>query len=167
MFLKRLLETDRFGVLVMKDLRNLHKVPKSAVLPGSFASGVGGLSWRLSNRATPYIAAAGHSPSFAIGRTPVPPIPLHRTSVSPWRPRGRSASREALLREIRTTGEDFRRPRPPPEKHHEHHFAQHPVSKTQRADVRFLGGCLRQKKKGAHHEHQQGFRGRKTSRKTP
>ena len=28
----------------------------------------------------------------------------------------------------------------PPEKHHEHRFAQHPVSKIQRADVRLLGG---------------------------
>ena len=36
------------------------------------------------NRATPYIAAAGHSPSSAMGQTAVPPTPLHRTSVSPW-----------------------------------------------------------------------------------
>ena len=56
-------------------------VPKSAVLP--YASGVGGLSRRLLNRATPYVAAAGHSPSSAMGRTAVQPTPLHRTSVSP------------------------------------------------------------------------------------
>ena len=59
----------------------MHSVPKSAVLP--YASGVGGLSRRLLNRATPYVAAAGHSPSSAMGRTAVPPTPLHRTSVSP------------------------------------------------------------------------------------
>ena len=59
----------------------MHSVPKSAVLP--YASGVGGLSRRLLNRATPYVAAAGHSPSSAMGRTAMPPTPLHRTSVSP------------------------------------------------------------------------------------
>ena len=63
------------------ELPGMHSVPKSAVLP--YASGVGGLSRRLLNRATPYVAAAGHSPSFAMGRTAVPPTPLHRTSVSP------------------------------------------------------------------------------------
>ena len=61
------------------ELLGMHSVPKSAVLP--YASGVGGLSRRLLNRATPYIAAAGHSPSSAMGRTAVPPTPLHRTSV--------------------------------------------------------------------------------------
>ena len=35
-------------------------------------------------------------------------------------------------------------PRRPPEKHHEHRFAQHLLSKIQRADVRLLGGYLRQ-----------------------
>ena len=59
----------------------MHSVPKSAVLP--YGSGVGGLSRRLLNRATPYVAAAGHSPSSAMGQTAVPPTPLHRTSVSP------------------------------------------------------------------------------------
>ena len=63
------------------ELPVMHSVPKSAVLP--YASGVGGLSRRLSNRATPYVAAAGHSPSSAMGRTAMPPTPLHRTSVSP------------------------------------------------------------------------------------
>ena len=63
------------------ELPGMHSVPKSAVLP--YASGVGGLSRRLLNRATPYVAAAGHSPSSAMGRTAVPPTPLHRTSVSP------------------------------------------------------------------------------------
>ena len=63
------------------ELPGMQCVPKSAVLP--YASGVGGLSRRLLNRATPYIAAAGHSPSSAMGQTAVPPTPLHRTSVSP------------------------------------------------------------------------------------
>ena len=62
------------------ELPGMHSVPKSAVLP--YASGVGGLSRRLLNRATPYVAAAGHSPSSAMGQTAVPPTPLHRTSVS-------------------------------------------------------------------------------------
>ena len=65
----------------VKSLRTAGAVPKSAVLP--YASGVGGLSRRLLNRATPYVAAAGHSPSSAMGQTAVPPTPLHRTSVSP------------------------------------------------------------------------------------
>ena len=63
------------------ELPSMHSVPKSAVLP--YASGVGGLSRRLLNRATPYVAAAGHSPSSAMGGTAMPPTPLHRTSVSP------------------------------------------------------------------------------------
>ena len=63
------------------ELPGVHSVPKSAVLP--CASEVGGLSRRLLNRATPYVAAAGHSPSSAMGQTAVPPTPLHRTSVSP------------------------------------------------------------------------------------
>ena len=63
------------------ELPGMHSVPKSAVLP--YASGVGGLSRRLLNRATPYVAAAGHSPSSAMGQTAVPPTPLHRMSVSP------------------------------------------------------------------------------------
>ena len=44
---------------------------------------VGGIWQQPLNRATPYVAAAGHSPSSAMGRTAVPPTPLHRTSVSP------------------------------------------------------------------------------------
>ena len=63
------------------ELSGMHSVPKSAVLP--YASGVGGLSRSFLNRATPYVAAAGHSPSSAMGRTAMPPTPLHRTSVSP------------------------------------------------------------------------------------
>ena len=58
----------------------------------------------------------------------------------PGRSRGRSASGDTFSQEIPTTGEDFQCPRPPPEKHHEHRFAQHPLSKIQRADVRLLGG---------------------------
>ena len=72
------------------ELPGMHGVPKSAVLP--CASGVGGLSRRLLNRATPYVAAAGRSPSSAMGRTAVPPTPLHGTSVSPGRSQGRSDS---------------------------------------------------------------------------
>ena len=63
------------------ELPGMHSLPKSAVL--LYASGVGGLSRRLLNRATPYVAAAGHSPSSAMGQTAVPPTPLHRTAVSP------------------------------------------------------------------------------------
>ena len=124
------------------ELPGMHSVPKSAVLP--YVSGIGGLSRRLLNRATPYVAAAGHSPSSARGQTAVPPTPLHRTSVSP------RALSDAQLPETR-----FRRksspkernssaPGRPPEKHHEHRFAQHPLSKIQRADVRLLGGYPRQ-----------------------
>ena len=80
----------------------------------------------------------------------------------PGRSRGRSASGDAFSQEIPTTGEDFKCPRPPPEKHHEHRVAQHPLSKIQRADVR-----LYRRNTGAHHEHQQGIGGRKASRKTP
>ena len=75
-----------------------------------------------------------------MGQTAVPPTPLHRTSVSPGPSWGRPASGDAFLQEIPTTGEDFRCPGRPPEKHHEHRFAQHPLSKIQRADVRLLGG---------------------------
>ena len=84
------------------ELPGMHSVPKSAVLP--YASGVGGLSWRLSCS------------------------------------RGRSASGDAFSQEIPTAREDFQCPRRPPEKHHEHRFAQHLLSKIQRADVRLLGG---------------------------
>ena len=123
------------------ELPGMHSVPKSAVLP--YASGVGGLSRRLLNR-TPCIAAAGHSPSSAMGRTAVPPTQLHRTSVSP------GALGDAQLPETRfcTKSPPQERisgaPGRPSEKHHEHRFAQHPHSKIQRADVRLLGGYLRQ-----------------------
>ena len=68
-------EVRRWGQVAAK-----WRIPKSAVLP--YGSGVGGLSRRLLNRATPYVAAAGHSPSSGMGQTAVPPTPLHRTSVS-------------------------------------------------------------------------------------
>ena len=73
-------QKSRAGVKLLRTA-SMRSVPKSAVLP--YASGVGGLSRRLLNRATPYVAAAGHSPSSAMGQTAVPPTPLHRTSVSP------------------------------------------------------------------------------------
>ena len=53
------------------ELPGMHSLPKSAVLP--YASGVGGMSRRLLNRATPYVAAAGHSPSSAMGQTAADP----------------------------------------------------------------------------------------------
>ena len=86
------------------ELPGMHSVPTSAVLP--YASVVGGLSRRLLNRATPYVAAAGHSPSSAMGQTAVPPTPLHRTSVSPP-----GALGDAQLAETR-----FRRKSPPQER---------------------------------------------------
>ena len=124
------------------ELPVMHSVPKSAVLP--YASGVGGLSRRLLNRATPYVAAAGHSPSSAMGQTAVPPTPLHRTSVSP-----RAISGTLIFRRRVFAGNPHHRrgfpvPQAAPPKHHEHRFAQHPLSKIQRADVRLLGRYLRQ-----------------------
>ena len=113
------------------ELPGMHSVPKSAVLP--YASAVGGLSRRLLNRATPYVAAAGHSPSSAMGAA----VPIGPSFLP-------GALGDAQLPETR-----FRRKSPPqerisgapgrpPEKHHEHR------SKIQRADVRLLGGYLRQ-----------------------
>ena len=125
------------------ELPGMHSVPKSAVLP--YASEFGGLSRRLLNRATPYVAAAGHSPSSAMGQTAVPPTPLHRTSVS----RRALSGTLSFRRHVFAGNPHHRRGFPvpqagPPEKHHEHRFAQHPLSKIQRADVRLLGGYLRQ-----------------------
>ena len=94
------------------ELPLMRSVPKSAVLP--YASGVGGLSRRLLNRATPYVAAAGHSPSSAMGRTAVPPTPLHRTSVSPRALSGMLIFWRRVFAGNPTTGEDFQCPRPPP-----------------------------------------------------
>ena len=58
------------------------------------------------NRATPYVAAAGHSPSSAMGQTAVPPTPLHRTSVSP----------RALLNNAQLPETRFCRKSPPQER---------------------------------------------------
>ena len=114
-------------------------------LQSCHASGVGGLSRRLLNRATPYVAAAGHSPSSAMGRTAVPPTPLHRTSVSPHALLGTLSFRRRVFVGNPHHRRGFPVPQAaPPEKHHEHHFAQHPHSKIQRANVRLLGGYLRQ-----------------------
>ena len=116
------------------ELPGMHSVPKSAVLP--YASGVGGLSRRLLNRATPYVAAAGHSPSS--GRAADPASSDLRFSPG--------ALGDAQLPETRFCGKSppqeriSSAPGRPPEKHHEHRFAQHPLSKIQRADVRLLGG---------------------------
>ena len=115
---------------------------RTAGLP--YASGVGGLSRRLLNRATPYVAAAGHSPSSGMGRTAVPPTPLHRTSVSPRALSGTLSFRRRVFAGNPHHRRGFSVPQAaPPEKHHEHCFAQHPRSKIQRADVRLLGGYLR------------------------
>ena len=81
-------------------------------------------------------------PSFAMVRTAVPPTQLHRTSVSL-----RATSVTITFRKRVFAGNPhhrrgFRCPKPPPEKHHEHRFAQHPLSKIQKADVRVLGGYL-------------------------
>ena len=93
------------------------------------------------NRATPYVAAAGHSPSSAMG------VDGRAANPASWDLRfSPGALGHAQLPETR-----FCRNSPPqerissaPEKHHEHRFAQHPFSKIQRADVRLLGGYLRQ-----------------------
>ena len=50
--------------------------------------------------------------------------------------------------------------------HHEHRFAQHPLSKIQRTDVKLLGGYVKQNK-GAHHEHQQTLGAEKPATKRP
>ena len=118
-------EVRRWGQVAAKLPRTAgyDSVPKSAVLP--YASGVGGLSRRLLNRATPYVAAAGHSPSSAMGQTAVPPTPLHRTFVSPRALLGTLSFRRRTF----AGNPHHRRGFPvgrPPEKHHEHRFAQHP-----------------------------------------
>ena len=102
--------------------------------------------WRQPlNRATPFVAAAGHSPIALLwGKRPCRRPRFIGPPFLPGRSRGCSASGDAFSQEIPTTGEDFQCPRRPPEKHHEHRFAQHLLSKIQRADVRLLGGYLRQ-----------------------
>ena len=180
------------------ELPVMHGVPKSAVLP--YASGVGGLSRRLLNRATPYVAAAGHSPSSAMGRTAVPPTPLHRTSVSPRALSGTLSFRGRVFAGNPHHRRGFPVPQAAPPKsiistvlpntpiprskermlgcwgvpeagiraritsisralgaekpaakrprsymwqkieNHEHRFAQHPLSKVPRTDVKFFGG---------------------------
>ena len=96
------------------EMAGMHSVPKSAVLP--YASGVGGLSRRLLNRATPYVAAAGHSPSSAMGQTAVPPTPLHRTSVSPRALLGTLSFRRRVFAGNPHHRRGFQCPTPPPRK---------------------------------------------------
>ena len=132
-----------------------------------------------------------------MGRTAVPPTPLHRTSVSPRTLPGTLSFR----RRVFAGNPHHRRGLPgpqaaPPEKHHEHRFAQHPHSKIQRADVRLWGGYLKKiehhehrfaqhplskiqrtdvkllggyvkQNKGAHHEHQQTLEAEKPATKRP
>ena len=70
--------------------------------------------WRQPlNRATPYVAAAGHSPS---GERPCRRPRFVGPPFLPGRSRERSASGDAFSQEIPSTGEDFRCPRPPPRK---------------------------------------------------
>ena len=118
------------------ELPGMHSVLKSAVLP--YASGVGGLSRRLLNRATPYVAAAGHSPSSAADPASsdlrFSPGALGDAQLPETRCCRKSPPQERISSA----------PGRPPEKHHEHRFAQHPHSKIQRANVRLLGGYLRQ-----------------------
>ena len=95
-------------------MAGMRSVPKSAVLP--YASAVGGLSRRLLNRATPYVAAAGHSPSSAMGQTAVPPTLLHRTSVSPRAVWGTLSFRRRVFAGNPHHRRDFQCPRPPPRK---------------------------------------------------
>ena len=125
----------QFGVLTVLEHcfkgSNASTLPPPTPLQGSALAA----AIKLGNA---HVAAAGHSPSSAMGQTAVPPTPLHQTSVSPQRSWGRSASGDAFLQEIPTTGEVSSAPGRPPEKHHEHRFAQHPLSKIQR------GGYLRQ-----------------------
>ena len=123
------------------ELPGMHSVPKSAVLP--YASGVGGLSRRLLNRATPYIAAAATALALLWTKRPCrrprfigPPfLPgLGQAQLPETRFRRKSPRQERISSALGR----------PPEKHHEHRFAQHPLSKIQRGDVRLLGGYLRQ-----------------------
>ena len=57
-----------------------HALPEAPPVP----SNVGGTA----SGQHPRVAAAGHSPGFAMGRTPVPPTLHHWTSVSPTAPPG-------------------------------------------------------------------------------
>ena len=83
----------------------LHSVPKSAVLP--YASGVGGLSRRLLNRA---------ALALLWGKRPCRRPRFIGPPFLPGRSWGRSASGDAFLQETPTTGEDFQCRRPPPRK---------------------------------------------------
>ena len=119
------------------------------------------LAGHQKGRALMAAASAANPPQTEIGQRPtlLPPAtalallwgkrPCRRPRFIgppflPGRSWGHPASGDAFLQEIPTTGEDFQCPGRPPEKHHEHRFAQHPLSKIQRADVRLLGGYLRQ-----------------------
>ena len=124
------------------ELPGMHSVPKSAVLP--YASGVGGLSRRLLNRATPYVAAPATALALLWGKRPCRRPRFIGPPFLPGRSRGRSASGDVFLQEIPPQERISSAPRRLPEKHHEHRFAQHLLSKIQRADVRLLGGYLRQ-----------------------
>ena len=120
----------------------------------------------LSNRATAYIAAAGHSPSFAMGPTPVPPTPLHRTSASPRAPSGTISFQRRVFAGNPYHRREFPVPQAAPPKSIMSTVL--PNTPFQKSKEQMLGFCgyLRQNK-GAHHEHQQGLGSRKASRKTP
>ena len=154
-----------FRVYGWCELPGMHSVPKSAVLP--YASGVGGLSRRLLNRATPYVAAAGHSPSSAMGQTAVPPTPLHRTSVSPRALSGTLSFRGHVFAGNPHHRRGFSVPQAaPPKSIMSTVLANTPFPKSKERMLGCWGGTWG-RNKGAHHEHQQGIGSRKASRKTP
>ena len=125
-------------------------------LQSGHTPGVGGLSRRLLNRATPYVAAAGHSPSSAMGRTAVPPTPLHRTSVSPRALSGTLSFRRRVFAGNPHHRRGFPVPQAaPPKSIMSTVLPNTPIPRSKERMLGCWGG------KGAHHEHQQGIGGRK------
>ena len=116
-----------------------HECQTWKTCPGPVASGSG----KSDNSGN---AAAGHGPGLCHGANAsagdpasldlrFSPGALGDAQLPETRFRRKSSPQEKISRA----------PGCPPEKHHEHRFAQHPLSRIQRADVRFFWGCLRQK----------------------
>ena len=103
----------------MRRLSSRCELPKSAVLP--YTSGVG---YGANGRAADPASSDLRFYPGALGDAQLPETRFCRKSPPQERISGA--------------------PSRPPEKHHEHRFAQHPHSKIQRAGVRLLGGYLRQ-----------------------
>ena len=95
-----------------------------------------------------FAASQRHSAGAQIGQrrtllpqatapTPVPPTPLHRTSVSPRAPSGALS----FQRRVFAGNPNHRRgfPAPGPEKHHEHRFANTPFQKSKERMLGFWG----------------------------